>query len=198
MICSTDDKVIIKYVNKKYPDIICKMRTAELANDSAKMIDVLRYTREALISDNIIKESSSCITLQPTCPLRTSFEIEKVYDLFGNSGYQSAATICEAFNEPHDLIIKKENGYEGLVSNELLAKGYRQAYNKSYFVTGSIYVHKAEWIMKESQLWSPEETLFVSLDQDTGIDIDSSFQLELVKAYMESKGRKRADKELNK
>ena len=181
-----DDPKILEFVGSNYNSIELIKRPDDLATDKARLIDVLCHTYK--VARDSVGEDSNCITLQPTCPIRSPNDIKKCLDTMVMSRKESLAAVCEAINDPTDLIYNIDGKISMVGNYEDLKIGFRQGFKrKSMFITGSVYIHKPKWLYSRETLWTNEESTFCELPMYTGIDIDNLFDFELAEGCLKTR-----------
>ena len=104
VIVSTD----IKSVYDRYKDnnriIMHGLRPEILSNDTASTSDVIRYELDLY---NNLRDNDLCVLLQPTCPLRTSKNIDEATKIIVSKNYDSLLSV----NLDTSFMWKKEKNF---------------------------------------------------------------------------------------
>lgn len=109
VIVSTDDPKIAE-VAKKYGAEAPFLRPSELSQDTIGMESVLKHTYEWL-KENEKYDADAIMLLQSTSPLRQSFHIDEMIDVFIDSGADSVVSTNEtpANHTPYWTLVKNAN-----------------------------------------------------------------------------------------
>jgi len=180
-IISTDDQDIANAAIKH--GIECPfMRPSNLATDTAKSIDVYKYTL------NRLKEAgddfNEFIVLQPTSPLRKTKHIDEAVALFKKNKADSVISYCE---EHHPInwhkYLNDDLSFQDIFDSKDQLKN-RQDYKKSYFPNGAIYVFKKELIMQDA--YYSEKTYAYIMKKEDSVDIDTPFDWLIAENLLKS------------
>ncbi len=174
VIVSTDDPLIAtiaQWYNAEY-----LLRPSNLATDRASLVDVANHLLDNLEQQNIPVDA--LCQLMPNCPLKTSQDIIKHYNLF-NSNQRSFQISVVNYRGvyPHWALQKNERG-EG---NWVFGSQYlipSQELGKVYCPTGAIWWVKAQDFKKQKAFYGNPFYLEL-IDANRGIDIDEKEDLEL-------------------
>ena len=170
VIVSTDDEEIAK-VSISYGAEVPFLRPAELSTDESPTIDtVLHYL-------NKNPEVSEIILLQPTSPLRTTLDINKVIEKKIQLDCDSIASITEAFSHPSICYRIASNGeILSFMANHKPTR--RQDLHKAYCLNGSIYLANSKFLVKHNTFVN-KETIGYVMPQNRSIDIDTLYDWEI-------------------
>lgn len=171
IIVSTDDPNIARISQENGADLL--MRPKELAEDHTPTVDVILHAvatlekEEAYVPDYIV-------VLQPTSPLRSSFDIKAAIEHYlKKSNYESLVSVVES-EHPFSWAMNIENGYLIPLFDEKSLKKQRQAHLSTYFPNGAIYVISRESLYKNQNFYS-EKTLAHIMPVERSIDIDTEY-----------------------
>lgn len=173
VILSTDDLEIAN-IAKKYGAEVPFMRPFELATDTAKSIDVYKYTCDRLELEGCPKIEEFMV-LQPTSPLRTARHIDEAYSLYQQKNADSVISYCQ---EHHPIVWHKYLDNDGKllpIFEENLRN--RQEEKPSYYPNGAIYILKRE-LIKKGSYFSKNSYAYI-MDRKVSIDIDTSEDWEI-------------------
>jgi len=167
VIVSTDCKEI-EDVAKKFGAKSHFLRPEELALDNSKAIDNYIYTVDRLNNDfdyNI----DNFVVLQPTSPLRTVEDIDGAIDLFQR---KDADSVVSYTRELHPIewhkYLTEEGKFENIFDEKLLN---RQAFRKSYYPNGAVFVFKAGLIRSGS--YYSGKSFSMIMPRSRSVDIDT-------------------------
>ncbi|PLX68537.1 MAG: CMP-N-acetlyneuraminic acid synthetase [Denitrovibrio sp.] len=183
VVISTEDEAIADVARK----CGCKvpfMRPDELATDSAKSIDVIKYALEALIEIGDIYDYF--VLLQPTTPFRDASHIDDCLRMLSDKDADSVVSVTEAehhtlwMNElPEDMCMK------GFIRPEAENKN-RQDLPKHYRINGGVYAVRCSYMLSTMKLYSDRSYAYL-MDNESSIDIDNSLDFELAKLVIEKR-----------
>lgn len=155
------------------------LRSAELATDKAKTIDVLKEFVNQL---ETICEDDLIVLLQPTSPIRNAELIDEcIHRCLQNS--ETTVTVS-AIDEPHPMktLIKDNDGIRPLFDVEDLTTP-RQSLPKCYQVTGAVYVIPVSAI-KAGAIYTAQPNF---VEQESFCNIDSLDDLVRARKMLEQK-----------
>jgi len=169
------DKVIVSTDSKQIAEIAIKLgadvpflRPDFLASDTALAVDNYIYTIDKIKTESGIK-INEFIVLQPTSPLRTSFDIDNAITLFREKNADSVMSYTE---EDHPVFwhkkIKKDLTFENIFTEHL---ANRQDFEKTYYPNGAVFVFKVDLI--NSKKYYSEKSYAYIMPKNRSVDIDT-------------------------
>lgn len=179
LVLSTDDPKIAQ-VGQSAGALVPYLRPAHLAGDNVKTVDVVLHLLEQLN-----EPADIVLLLQPTAPVRTACDVSKALQLLINLSDADAVVSVVTLEEPHPLKIKTVRGkwlasyIEGGDS-----ESPRQVLPKAYKLNGAIYAIRTE-ALKYYKTFLPQKTLPYIMPPETGINIDSFFDLVFLDALLQ-------------
>ena len=154
VILTTDSKKILNY-GKKFKNLnVPFLRPARLANDK---IDTFPVVKHALFYMEKIKriKYDFVILLQPTCPMRKSFDVDSAINLIILKKADSVISISDVGSN-HPFRMKKvlKNGRLSNIFNNLKKENMKpiQKLKKFYIRNGAIYISKRDVITKKKSI----------------------------------------------
>jgi len=186
IILSSDDQNILNLGKKIGLDIYFK-RPKSLSLDNTRVSDVILHSLDwykatyKTLPENII-------LLQPTSPFRDSHDIDKAIELFNNSPKKTLVSATEISQHPGDCLSKGIDGEFKRIEVNLNSTSLtgRQAYSETIFIDGGIYIsNTSEFLLTNEMIGNNPEVLMIL--QSHGIDIDTSFDLNVARAIYNSK-----------
>lgn len=182
------DDVIVSTDSPKIADVAIKygaqvpfMRPSELASDTSCTIDVVMHAMDFLRQRG--KEYNTLVLLQPTSPLRTTYDIDGAVEKHYFNDEMSLVSVSEVNDNPL-LIRTVEN--DRLVS--LLDKNStcrRQDMKKYYRVNGSIYINKIDSINLNTSF--NDNIIPYIIDRNRAVDIDELVDINICQYYLGEK-----------
>lgn len=171
-ILSSDDDEIIS-ISKQLGLEVPFVRPKEFAEDKSPTIDVVIHALEYYKSKGEIFDAV-CL-LQVTNPFRTSEFVDQAISKFIESKTDSLISVLEVPHEfnPHWVFkIKEENQNLEISTGEEDIISRRQDLPKTYYRDGSIYITKANVILKEKSLYG-KSISYILADENRHVNIDT-------------------------
>lgn len=170
-IVSTDDPEIARASEAAGADVPF-LRPAELADDRASSLDVLRHAIAQCPG------YSDVLLLQPTSPLRDSRDIDAAYAQMQQAGAPSCVSLCEVSQSPWLMVGMEADGRIAPLLPEPAAGLRRQDLPPAYRLNGAIYLARTDWFLQGGRLVG-EETVGYRMPEDRSIDIDTQADLDI-------------------
>ena len=181
-VVSTDDENIAKIAKKYNSDVI--KRPKKLATASAQIDPVIEHVlshlkqHEDYVPDYIV-------LLQNTAPLRTSYHVDNALRIFLSKKYDS---LLSGFNS-HKFLWKKLKNKSVPINYDPRKRPNRQNMKDNFFENGAIYMTKYTSFMKSKCRLSGRIGFYI-MPEELSIEIDSMYDLFLVKQIMERENEK--------
>ncbi|SMF67504.1 CMP-N,N'-diacetyllegionaminic acid synthase [Paenibacillus uliginis N3/975] len=156
------------------------IRPSALAEDHSRTIDVLKHAVEFYENQGVFYEH--IILLQPTSPLRNSFDIEEAYSIFLQNEADSLQSVSPALQHPY-LFRKFDDTLLGPYQSVEDERLRRQDLEEIFVLNGAIYIVKKGLLMEESSLVGCRNCGYV-MPKSRSIDIDDELDLEVAEAYL--------------
>ncbi len=186
IIISTDAQDIAD-IAKEYGADVPFLRPPELASDTAKQIDAIIHAIQFAEKEEGQDYDYTCI-LQPTCPFRSTEDIDGTLDLLFKTGCDSAITITDVGGRHPNTLYRKDDSQIITPYIDLPKAGVlRQNFEDLFWRTGSVYAMKKSVAMSGS-LYGHSTCGYLQ-DESRAFNIDSPFDWELCEAYLEYKSR---------
>ncbi len=185
VVLSTDDEAITETC-KKYGIEIPFLRPKELASDNSLIVDTYIYTVDRINKEQN-KNYTSVVALLPTCPLRTTEDIDRAIEIYEKKEADSVISFYEA---PHPVQWYKTVDKNGVLRS-ILPEGdrlaNRQEEEKSYLPNGAIYVFSMD-LLRDKKYYSDKTYPYI-MPASRSIDIDNLFDFEMAE-FLLSKDKK--------
>ncbi len=157
------------------------LRSNKLSNSSAPKIPVIR--------DNLIKSEKYfrtkfdfIIDLDISAPLRDIIDIKKAFNIFKKNKYDNLFSVNKSKKNPYFNMVEMRGKRIYLSKN--IKKFYtRQQLPVVYALNASIYIWKRKALLQNNQLIGKKTGIY-EMNEEKSIDIDSKFDLKLVKFLM--------------
>lgn len=173
VIVSTDDEEIAKISSDYGAEVI--NRPAQLAKDETPTMSVIFHVLQVLKIRNF--EPEIVILLQPTSPLRTSYDIDCATKLFLENYNESVVSVCEVEHPPY-WSFKIKDKYLKPVCGEKYLEMRRQDLPVVYFPNGAIYVSSPD-VLKKYKSFFCSKTIPYIMPPERSVDIDNEIHFML-------------------
>lgn len=181
LIVSTDDPEIAD-VSKSFSADVPFLRPPELAGDTARQIDAMTHAVDFL-EQRGERYDYICV-LQPTCPLRSTADVDGTLSLLASSGADSVITVTEVGGRhPRTLYTKKENGCLKPYLQSDNGGVLRQNFEELFWRTGGVYAMKRDVLMEQKSLYGLDIRGY-EIPEERCFNIDSLFDWDLCESYM--------------
>ncbi|MCK4784485.1 MAG: acylneuraminate cytidylyltransferase family protein [Desulfobacteraceae bacterium] len=188
IIVSTEDDEIAK-ISRKYGAEVPFIRPLELAKDPATISDVCLHALEALDPEgNIYK---TLVVLLPTAPLCTHKDIINAFKIFNEKKGQFLLSVTAFDSPPYNALRYNDDG-ESLISC-FPESEFRYTKStecpKALRSNGAIVIVSISAFKKNRSFWG-KPLLAYEMPPERSIDIDTKFELELARFFMQDNLKK--------
>ena len=154
VIVSTDSETI-RNISTDLGARVMRYRPNELATDDADAHEV--WQSEVKYAEKIGKcRYDLSVFLEPTCPLRTSEDIDMCIDVLKSAqNYDAAATVSEIHGNQHPMKLHKIDNTElGYYDSDGIKHHNRQTIGKVlYWRNGACYASRVDSLMKKKKIF---------------------------------------------
>jgi len=186
-LCSYIDHIVVTTDDPEMYEIACRysaaapaLRSAELASDSAKTVDVVLN-----LIETVPITTGWVLLLQVTTPLRTLADLIAFCETFENGPVDSEAAVSLVhFDSPHpDKIQKIEDGLvkSYLGKDSMVA---RQSLPMVYALNGAFYMTHRDTLVS-ARTFMPQHTLPFIMPEDRSINLDTKMDVYVLEAMLE-------------
>ena len=183
IIVSSDSEEVLNIAKQFNTETIKRLKI--LSRDKSKTIDVVFNVID------VLKKKGYCpdivVLLQPTSPLRTTYDIDKSIEIFINQKCKSVISVSELKDSLHWSFIEK-NKFINPVFGWKYLKHRSQDLPKVYIPNGAIYIFTEKQI-KESNSFYSRKILPYIMPEERSIDIDSKIDFMVVELLIKKTGR---------
>ena len=187
--CSTDGELIASAVKNAGANVI--KRPPELSQDTSKTIDAIIHSIEFLKS--VGREYDYMVELQPTCPLRTTKQIDEAIKICVDNQISSLVSVHKI--KPHPILMRflentsnKENGIKLRNVLNTSSTVRRQDMPEIGYVNGAIYIYDTKILTLETSL--NDAKYGYEVDPKYCIDIDTIEDIQLVEEILKTRDNK--------
>ena len=173
-ILSSDDDEIIATTLAHGGDVPFK-RPAHLADDASSTIAVAFHAIEQLPGFDIL------LILQPTSPLRSSNDIDRVLERLVDTNASSCVSVTEPDKSPYWAYSVAENDRITAVIDAELAACRRQDLPMTYVLNGAVFAARIPWLQQQRGFVGNDTVAHV-MPRERSLDIDSQLDLQLCEA----------------
>lgn len=175
-IVSTDDAEIAS-VAQEYGCDVPFIRPDEHARDESTTLDVALHALDELPGYDLV------VILQPTSPLRTSYDIDQTIEAIVARQAPSAVSVYEPAKSPYWSYRTDDKGRLVSLLDKELASKRRQELPSTYVLNGAVYVARVDWL-RENLRFVTDETVAHVMPAERSLDVDTAFDLKLVAFYL--------------
>jgi len=168
VIVSTDNANIAR-IGKQYGADVPFMRPRVLASSSARVIDAVIHAIRFF--ENIATKYDIVALLQPTSPLRTSYDIDNAIQLLCRRNVDSIVSVCRSECNPDWMYSRCP---DGILERFFARKRNNVQMQKVYRLNGAIYVSRVDYLLKK-KTFNGAKTFAYVMPQERSVDIDTSF-----------------------
>lgn len=182
IVLSTDSDEIARIGQKFGAEVFFK-RSAELSNDSAGKVPVIR---DALLKsqEHFGKKFDYIIDLDVSSPLRLVSDIKEAFGYFQAKNYDNLISVSPSRKNPYFNIVELDDKANAVLSkpleNHILS---RQSAPKTYDANGSIYIWKNEALLSGDSVFLANTGIYV-MSEENSYDIDSELDFLFVEFLM--------------
>lgn len=178
----TTDCPAIARVSREWGAEVPFLRPAELARDETPGVLPILHALQWL-EDNEGYRPETVLCLQPTSPLRTAEDIDRAFEVLGETGADSVVSVAEA--DPHPFLVKRLGPGGRLVDFAAWEApvGRRQDFPPAYALNGAIYLTRADVLRATGTLF-PENTVAHVMPRERSLDIDTPWDLYLARLVL--------------
>ncbi|MFH1847098.1 MAG: acylneuraminate cytidylyltransferase family protein [Candidatus Omnitrophota bacterium] len=183
IVVSTDDQKIAE-VCHEYEVEVPFLRPKELAKDDTSTVDVVIHLLDKLNRDEGYSPDYF-VLLQPTCPLRTYYDIDAAFETLVNSNENANAVVSlkEAEDRPYWMRTLNEHGFvDCFIESEHNAKR-RQDLPVTYVLNGAVYLCRTDIFLKE-RTFLPKGTLGYVMPRFRSVDIDDLLDFKIAELIL--------------
>jgi len=183
----TTDSEEIALIAREFGASVPFLRPAELANDTASSIAVIRHVIE-YYEKNMREYFDYTVLLEPTSPLRETVDIDNAIEkLLNSSEARAIVGICKTESQNPAFLIKKKLdeflvGYEDPDMKVLR----RQEIGDVYFFEGSVYASETSTLLEKSTFYH-DKTIGYEFPKWKSIEIDDLDDFIMAEALMNYK-----------
>jgi CMP-N,N'-diacetyllegionaminic acid synthase len=152
------------------------IRPAELATDDATSVSVAKHAL-GYVEDQEGKPYDFVCLLQPTCPLRTSQDVDCVIEMLEQSDADGIVSVCKV-EEPHPFkMLLVTNGItHALFPDQWRENLRRQELPPTFYLNGAVYCVRRNILAENDSLWGNKTLAYImpaerSVNIDTGLDL---------------------------
>lgn len=177
VVLTSDDEEIIEAGIVFGCDAVIQ-RPAELASDTASSIDVVLHAIGEYPGYDYV------ILLQPTSPLRTSFDIDTAFELLFLSSAPCCLSVCEVEESPYWMYRLNEAGEMSRLLSDHEAPIRRQELPPVFILNGAIYIASVPWLLNTKSFLGGGSIAY-KMPKDRSLDIDTEEDFNLFRSLVE-------------
>lgn len=182
------DRIYVSTDSKKIAEISIKLgaevpflRPKYLAKDDtpgiAPVLDMI----------NKIKDIENVVLLQPTSPLRSKVDLDKMLKYAITNKAKSVVSLTKVKDAPELMyFVKKNNGINKLINKKQVN---RQNFLNLYKINGAIYFANVKWLLKNKKFVTKETKSYI-MPLERSVDIDDYYDWNIAKYFLSKKIKK--------
>ena len=179
---STDSKKIINKIKSKYKNVFFIRRPKFLATDKANKMDVIRHALK--FSEITYKTKYDFIfDLDATSALRNVNDLKRSFMLFKKKKSDNLFSVNESRKNPYFNIVERKGNLIKIVKKLKKYPTRRQEAPKTYDMNASIYIWRRKILLKSNKLFRKKTSMYI-MDINRSIDVDSKFDLTIIKKLL--------------
>ncbi|OUW24632.1 MAG: hypothetical protein CBD34_00295 [Rickettsiales bacterium TMED174] len=178
---STDSKKIIKYC-RSLGVKIDYVRPKKFAKATSSMYDTVIDALRWLEMNNKFYEN--ILILQPTNPLRTKNEVNKILKIFKKKKLISLASVTKMREHPFECVFFKNKKWKFLQKSKVPVVRRQDFKQKYFFIDGTYYLLNINFLKKNKKFISLKHTHFFKLNHKWPIDIDYKEDLKVARSFL--------------
>tara|TARA_B100001059_G_scaffold234887_1_gene278787 strand:- start:114 stop:809 length:696 start_codon:yes stop_codon:yes gene_type:complete len=181
LVLSTDDPRIKDLATARGCED-CLDRPPELATDDAKTVDVVFDVLSR------VEEFDLVMVLQPTCPLRTTEDIDKCLERLMELAAPAAVSVKVANDHPFLMYsLNLDSRLESLVALPAQASLRRQDLPAAYVLNGAVYVARVGWLSDKGS-FAAQGAIGYVMPEERSVDIDTQDEIMIATKYLQDCG----------
>jgi CMP-N-acetylneuraminic acid synthetase len=181
ILVSSEDEEIIQFVISQ--NVMAQQRPARLAVDPAGVVDVALYVLNEL--EKTGKYYQTLIILLPTCPFRTSIDIQHALHLFKMRNAQFLMSVSEYDHTPFAAMNLSESSLLTPFFAAYIGKKSQQM-PKSFRANGAIHILDVRAFQKEKSYYAQPLVGYV-MPLERSVDIDTEVDLKYAEFLLSQK-----------
>lgn len=181
---STDSEQYAE-IAKSYGAKVPFLRSNITASDTANSWDVVDEVLAGY--RNLGREFETFCLLQPTSPLRTSYDIQEAYKIYQNKASFAVVSVCEAEHSPLWCgRLPENNEFINFITSDCMKR--RQDNGKFYRLNGAIYIVNIEKFNKDRFFYQEGSYAYI-MPQKRSVDIDTEIDFMFAEIIIKDKVR---------
>lgn len=185
VIVSTDDSEIAKVSIEYGADVI--KRPEHLAEDNSLTIDTIIHSLDYFEEEYCVPDI--VILLQPTSPLRKTYDIDNSLKLFMENECNSVISVCKIEHSPYWSLEIEENYLKPKFGQKYF-KMRRQELPKLYMPNGAIFISTPK-NLKNYKTFYLDKTLPYLMPIERSVDIDTELDFKLAELILSEKNERK-------
>ncbi|WP_097014063.1 cytidylyltransferase domain-containing protein [Anaerocolumna aminovalerica] len=182
------DEIFVSTDSIEYADIAKRwganvpfLRNEELATDTATTWDVVKDTLKNYMKNGM--EFDTIAILQPTSPLRQTYDIISGYNQMKFKNANAIVSVCEVDHSPLWSNTLPEDGSLKNFLNQEILNLPRQSLPTYYRINGALYIAKTGYALNANSLYD-DKCYSIIMSKENSIDIDSELDFIIAEALI--------------
>ncbi len=183
IVVSTDYQTIAD-IAKEYGASAPFLRPEHFSNDTAATFDTIKHTID-FYRDKFRRSFDCIVLLEPTSPLRTSYDIDRAIEQLLSSSARSIVGVCKTESQnPEFLVNKDKNNFISGYENKNIEVKRRQDIKDVYFLEGSIYISYIKDYLNNGTFYQ-KNTIGHEFPKYKSLEVDDIYDFIMIEAIME-------------
>jgi CMP-N-acetylneuraminic acid synthetase len=181
VIISTDDEEIAEAA-RRYRASVPFMRPPELATDTASAIDAAIHALTCM-EESTGEPYDAFLLLQPTCPLRSSVDIQAALEIYQAEQADSVISVYKLESTHPYYMYLLDGNTPHLLMPEAAAQHRRQDYPPVYVRNGAIYLVDRDVLIERRSFYG-DRLRAVVMPEERSVNIDNRTDLARAEALL--------------
>jgi CMP-N,N'-diacetyllegionaminic acid synthase len=160
------------------------VRPGELATDEATSLSVVKHALQFVEDEEGRRYDVICL-LQPTCPLRTSHDIDSALNLLEASDADAIVSLARV-EDPHPMkmMLIRDGLVHPLFPDRWRETVRRQELPPTFYLNGAVYAVRRAALLEHDSLWGKKTAAYV-MPPERSVNIDSTLDLKLAEGFLD-------------
>jgi CMP-N-acetylneuraminic acid synthetase len=153
------------------------VRPAGLATDEASSLSVVTHALQFVENEEGHEYDFVCL-LQPTCPLRTAYDIDRAIAMLEQSDADAIVSLARV-EEPHPIkmMLVSDDVIHPLFPEQWRETVRRQDLPPAFYLNGAIYCVRRAVLLGQESMWG-KKTLAYVMPAERSVNIDSTLDIQ--------------------
>ena len=183
LIVSSDDDILLKEASSREKVEIPFKRPDFLAQDQTLISEVISHLLDWLWEKEKY-QADAFMLIEPTSPLRTAEDLRLASEAFRKSRKATLVSVSAPIQHPSNMILKAQDNLSYCLNRQANAKG-RQDFDEVWFINGALYLTKTDYFLAHKKVYDLNDCELYKMPPERAFDINTEWDLALLRAYYE-------------